>query len=249
MAKRWLWLVLGVIGGILTILSILGYTPSLPWQVGLGIFFVSLTIAQFLAFHDLRQSKDKNEWEFIRQRKIELAAQQLDGLVDTLEAMRKELRCLVDKASLKVVPQDIIDKIHTYLYREYPKKYLATDTTKEEDLKYFLDLAAVMDAFGIGLAQSLKSDVWVNLNEKLESYSKADFELNDHIKDFKITLFGSYSYTLFNKYARAKNYKAETHHEIHSKVRNLTTDFANEVYVDRALTRVSKRINQLLCGE
>ena len=149
----------GGIGGVLTVPDILGISPSLTLPIGLGIMFVALSVAQFLAFHDLRGKKDKKEWEFIRQKKIELASKQLDGLYNTLQAMREKLRSFVNEASSKTIAQDVLDRIHPYMHKEYPNFYARQEhTSHEEEVKYFMDFATLMDTLGIGF--EVVPEIW-----------------------------------------------------------------------------------------
>ncbi len=48
----------GAIGGTLFLASLVGFTPAIPLAVGIIILLVSLLVASFCAFHELRISRE-----------------------------------------------------------------------------------------------------------------------------------------------------------------------------------------------
>ena len=74
-ARRWWWLVVGVAGGVLTGVSLIT-TVSVPVWFGIAVLFGGLTVAQSLAFKDMRDERElvqralseahKDRWALLR---------------------------------------------------------------------------------------------------------------------------------------------------------------------------------------
>lgn len=230
--------------------------PPMTLPIGLLVIFVGFSIAQFLAYHDIRTQKAKKEWEYIRQRRIELVSPYLGEIEKTLQMMRERLRKLTVDASHKIVDNSILEKIHNYVYKE--KGLIPYDS--RERLKWFLEFTNAMNTFNVGLAEVENSDQeWLELTGKLRTYPKPDAILGDNIKEFIVILNGTYSHWLWNLYKLANDIRelklgrrelAElTDEEIKTTTKSLNANDASEMHIEKALTEVSKRIQELLCGD
>ena len=245
--QKWWWLVVGVIGGALGVAPLLGANLAVPSAVGFAVMFVGLSIAQFLAYHDLRTKQAKKEWEYVREKNIALITPAMDDIIPTLDKMRQILKQLTLEISTMPVDKETLDKVVTYMYQEYGIKDLG-----EEQLKYFLELASVMDTLGVGLEKVKGRVQWIEVENRLESLPKPDTHLEENIKEFVIILNGAYSYLLGNLYQLSANKGKEAQlssDEIKYFTKNRNASKSMEIVIDRARTKVERRIFQLKRGD
>lgn len=237
------------ISGILTIISSMGVNLHIPRVLWLIVLVLGLLIAQFLAFHELRSTRSNSERESVRQSRIQLAVKQLGGLCDTLQAMHHEAQEYVSGVALKDVTDELVDEVQPYLFIEYPALYAEKESWSNTDqLKYFLDLAALMDTLGIGLEEMFLTRSWMKLEQQLKAFQIGDMVLLDLVKEFKIILVGAQSNRLYHRYEEARAVPPKSHQQLRANVRGRTSGQAMEVFIQRALTKVVERVNKSLCG-
>lgn len=91
-AKRWWWLVVGGLGGVLTVIALVT-TISLPTWLGVTVLFAGLIVAQSLAFKDMRVERNQAQMQLS------------DVLQDRWERLRKcyvQGRKLQERIALRV---------------------------------------------------------------------------------------------------------------------------------------------------
>ena len=77
--RRWWWLVVDIAGGVLFITGLLGKTVPVTLPIGIFIIFVGFSVAQFLAFHDLRKVKAKLEEDLKEAKMYEAKSQRIEN--------------------------------------------------------------------------------------------------------------------------------------------------------------------------
>jgi hypothetical protein len=252
--QRWWWLVAGVIGGGLTIPTLAGINLSVSWIVGLGVLFICFGVAQFLAYHDIRQkNKDlinqtkTQDWEYAKKKRIELikAERYPTEVLSILRKMEQKLIALTEKAKKRKVTKEQLDELVRYL----PPVLLNIQAVQGYKLEifYLWRFQSYMEVNGIGLDKVKRGDPeWVTLTTGLDDIKKdiPDQELKEHIRDYVMALDGVYSWNLW------QHYIDKTHTQPPKELATaIQAKFFRQDLLEHTFTRIKKRIDELLSGE
>jgi hypothetical protein len=237
---HWWWiLITGVVAGIMFIANLFGFQPRIAWPIGLAIIFFAFSTAQFLAYHNLRKSKNKQEWEYTREKHIELANQFVPNIESILNKMRARMEILLDKASQRGTTEETLKQFARKV-SPYTGLFISNDET--ENLEYYLRFTSEMDAAHIGLGTDEDTE-WILLERELNEQHNPDGKLRVYISQYRTILCGVYSHMLLDVLLSQQKNKVDNDSlPIRGKKGGQAT-------IDKAMQRVRKRIDELRCGE
>lgn len=187
----------GVIGGGLTVSEILGITPSLPSFIGLGILFVCFSVAQFLAYHDLRTRKEPlaNEIKIRKQERIWNAYKEHMKLIcqpipDMLSNLADDFQVLVGSTQFTAIEEGVFSRAGEYLkeYIKLQKQNIYSPPKDEWDI-WNDNVSHIRYALGI---DEYTPQISSAMNKLRAQVSKTG-------DDFTITLTHKYIETLLNR--------------------------------------------------
>ncbi len=247
--KYWWWLVAGIVGGGLTIPVLMGHDVNIALPVGLGIIFICFSIAQFLAYNDLKKQKvqidtklQNAEWDTIRKYRIKLINEEEypEKIFDILNRMRPCLDRLLKEALLTPLSsKELWDAIKTINPTEYAEAIgqITYDDNTNVIYSFYRHL------FHYSEIKLNESDTeWMLLDDELEVIKSAIpcLELKDFVVAYYMALKGINAVELFYGHL--------------NKVKSQDLSEAVKIYrykiglLDYASTRIARRIQELRSG-
>jgi hypothetical protein len=150
--------------------------------------------------------------------------------------MRVRAAELMEIAAQKKVSKREMDKVAKQIA---PFLHLFLSGKEDGELEYYHKLTEIMNDFNIGIAKN-KDSTWRELEKEFMRQRITDGRLRLYIHHYRVILEGVYSQKLFNLYALRK--AADKNGQKPCE--------GIEVYrIDKAMDKVSKRIQELLSGE
>lgn len=251
--KHWWWLVGTLVGGVITVFGLLGIPTQTTIWVGLLIMFFCLSVAQFLAYREIRKTnvklksdlKDANQYQAKSQR-IEIISKEKypAEILRIFDDMRRCLTLIVESSDN--VQGVTVEKLFDVCKQITPHElYLALNQKTIEDNIDMTYLFYRRFNLGIGLSDiQTKDDNWKKLVEKLETTKKdiPDQELINAVFAHYSALNGVHSIKLFYRYMKiyGTNEMILRGVEPFRSIPNL---------LDQTMTRINKRIVELKLGE
>jgi hypothetical protein len=250
--KEWWLLVVDIVGGALFITGLLGKTVPITLPIGLAIIFLGLSIAQFLAYHELRKTNLKFKADLAEAKMYESKSQRIE--IISKEKYPSEILRILDnmRGCLTEIIEgsDNVQDITT-------KKILDSVNGDPHDLYEALNQKSIADnvrvtfsfyrnfRLGIGLYDlQEKNSKWKALVEDLEKTKKdiPDQELKDAVITHFMALNGDAAIRLCYRYLR--KYGA-------NQMLVQVVEPFRPLYglLDETMTRVTKRILELKLGE
>jgi len=251
--KRWWWLVVGLIGGLLGLAPLVGINLEIPSSVGWLIFFIGLFVAQFLAYHDLRVEKIKLEDDLKEAKMYEAKSQRIEIIskekypAEILRIFDDMRRCLSEIVEFSdnmtdVNPEKLIDPCRGITPHEL---YLALNQQTLEDNVSSTYTFYRNFNLGIGLINlQEKNDKWRQLIEDYETVKKdiPDQKLIMSMGTHFEAINGVNAIRLYYRYM--KKYGATE-----MNIRAVEPFRPVSDLQDQTMSRVNKRILELKLGE
>ena len=250
--KHWKLLVVDLIGGTIFVLGLLKRTVPISVPIGLFIIFIGFTVAQFLAFYDLRKEKIKLTADLKEAKMFESKSQRIEiisnekypsEILRILNDMRINLSEIIESSD--AISSITIEKLFSCIQGSPRDAYNALNQKSLDDnvkitFSFYRNFRC-----GIGLIDLQETNAkWKQLVEDLETTKKdiPDQELKDSIMTHFQALNGANSIRLFYHYMRK-------HGSTNDLVRLVEPFRAQFDLLDYTMTRVTKRILELKLGE
>ncbi len=250
--KQWWWLVGGIIGGFISIIKdVLGKEVPIALPLGIAIMFICFSLAQFLAYHELRKENIKLTTNLKEAKSYEPKTQRIEIISkekypsETLRILDDMRRCLADMVESADSVTNVEENLMKCIHGDPHDLYRAINQKTIDDNVYVTFSFYRRFVYGIGLIDlQNKNDKWNKLVEELETIKRdiPDQNLKDAVMSHFNALNGVNAIRLIYRYM----HKYGTN-EILTRTIEPFRPITN--LLDETMTRVTKRILELKLGE